>query len=67
MAGGNSDIESSNNLINENDDDEGTKSSFADARNDSDSNRPKQNTCMLAVYSSAIYIVYFCSLFEINV
>ena len=45
MAGGNSDLESSNNLSFENDDDAGTKSSFADARNNSDSNHPKPNTC----------------------
>ena len=47
MAGGNSCLESFNNLSNENDDnDEGTKSGFADARRNSDSNRPKLNTCM---------------------
>ena len=43
MAGGNSNGESSNNLIIENDD-KGTESSFVDARKFSDSNHPKSNT-----------------------
>ena len=45
MAGGNTEIESSNNSTNENDDnDEGTESSFTDARNYSDSKYPNNNT-----------------------
>ena len=48
MAGGNSCLESSYNLGNENDEfnDEGTKSGFDDARDNPDSNCPKLITCM---------------------
>ena len=46
MAGGNSCLESSNNLSNENDDnDEGAESGFDDARENPNSNHPKLNTC----------------------
>ena len=44
MAGGITKIESSNNLNHENDDDKGTKSSFADARSNSESTNPNHNT-----------------------
>ena len=40
MAGGITEIESSNNLNVENDDDKGAESSFADARSKSESNNP---------------------------
>ena len=46
MADGNSCLESSNNLSFENDDDEGTKSSFVNARNNSESINPSKNTSM---------------------
>ena len=48
MAGGNSSLERSNKFKNENDEnnDEGTKTSFDDAREFPESIRPNQNTCM---------------------
>ena len=47
MAGGNSNLENSDSLDNENDDiyDEGTKSGFDDARGNPESKYPIQNTC----------------------